>query len=107
MSSTKLRDARFYVVTIGVLVASALFYLWQGFCIMNLKWEISALKSDHKSLARRGAELRQEWLELSSLSALEKCADELGLVRPNPHEMVSLSRNHSNCEAKRIASRER
>ena len=107
MSSTRLRDARFYVVTIGILVASALFYLWQGFCIMNLKWEISALKSDYESLARRGDGLRQELLELSDLPSLERRAEGLGLVEPNPLEMVILSKNHSNCEAKKIASRER
>ena len=106
MSSTTFRNARFYAVTVGILVASALFYLWQGFCIMNLKWEISALKSDHKSQARRGAELRQEWLELSNLSTLQKCSDELGLVEPNPQEMIVLSANHSNREAERIASHE-
>ena len=106
MNSTRLRDARFYAVTVGILVVSALFYLWQGFCIMNLKWEISALKSDHESLARRGAELQQERLELSDLSRLYEFADELGLIEPNPQEMVILSGNHSNREAERTANHE-
>ena len=107
MSSSRLRDARFYVVTIGILVASALFYLWQGFCIMNLKWEISALKSDYESLARREDGLRQELVELSDLTTLKRRAEGLGLAEPNPQEVVILSRNHPKCEAEKIASRER
>ena len=97
----------FYLLTIGILVASALFYLWQGFRIMNLKWEISALKAEYESLERRGDGLRQELLQLSDLPALEKSAEKLGFVRPGPQEMVILSRNHLSIEAKGIADHKR
>jgi len=107
MSSARLGDTMFYLLTIGILVASALFYLWQGFRIMNLKWEISALKSEYESLARRGDGLRHELLQLSDLPVLEKSAERLGFVRPEPQEMVILSRNHLSSEAKRIAGRKR
>ena len=107
MRSARLGDTMFYLLTVAILVASALFYLWQGFRIMNLKWEISALKSEYESLARRGDGLRQELLQLSDLPTLEKSAERLGLVRPEPQEMIILSRNHSNREAKRIAGHKR
>ncbi len=107
MRSARLGDTMFYLLTIGILVASALFYLWQGFRIMNLKWEISALESEYGSLARRGDGFREELLQLSSLPALEKSAERLGFVRPEPQEMVILSRHYSNREVKTIAAHER
>jgi len=105
MSSARLGDTVFYLLTIGILVASALFYLWQGFRIMSLKWEISALKSEYESLARRGDGLRQELLQLSDLQTLEKSAEKQGFVRPTPKEMVILSKNNLSSEAKKIAGR--
>jgi len=103
MKSARLGDTMFYLFTIGILVASALFYLWQGFRVMNLKWGISALKSEHESLVRRGDLLREELLQLSDLSRLEKSAERLGLVRPEAQEMLVLSRNHSDQEARGVA----
>ncbi|MBN2208354.1 MAG: hypothetical protein JW759_03560 [Candidatus Coatesbacteria bacterium] len=101
--SARLGDTVFYLLTVGILVASALFYLWQGFRIMNLKWEISALESEHESLVRRGDLLREELLKLSDLSRLEKSAERLGLVRPEAQEMLVLSRNLSHRGTKRFA----
>ncbi|MBN1592590.1 MAG: hypothetical protein JW941_05010 [Candidatus Coatesbacteria bacterium] len=74
-------------------MASALFYLWQGFCIMNLKWQLSALKDDYEGLSRRGDYLRQELLELSDLPTLEQYAETNGLVKPTPKEMIVLSKD--------------
>ena len=103
----RFHDTMFYLFTIGILLVSALFYLCQSFRIMNLKWEISGLKSQYQSLARSGDGLRVKLAGLNDLPELEKRAARQGFIRPKPGEMLILREEDLNDGAKRVVSNER
>lgn len=100
-------DTMFYLFTIGILLVSALFYLCQSFRIMNLKWEISGLKSQYQSLARSGDGSKVRLAGLNDLPELEKRAIRLGFVHPKPGEMLILHKEDLNDGATRIAGHKR
>lgn len=100
-------DTMFYLLTIGILLVSALFYLCQSFRIMNLKWEISGLKTQYQSLSRRGDGLKAKLAGLGDLSKLEKRAARHGFVDPKPSEMLILREKDLNNGAKRVVGHKR
>ena len=92
MSGEKnLSDAAFYFCTVAVLVGMALFHLWQVYQVMDIKWEISALKSEHQRLGREADKLQEEFWGLCELARVEREAKMRGFVKPKPGELLVLA----------------
>lgn len=77
------------VLLVGVLlVAGALFYVWQHVQVVRLSYKVERLDSERASLAKRERELTLEVARLKSLRRVEEIArGQLGMVTPAPGQL--------------------
>jgi cell division protein FtsL len=83
------RSAALMAVLLSITVLFVgLFYVWTRMQIVQVGYEISALKSTSRDLKNRKRELELEIASLQSPRELEKKARKLGLVSPAMRSVV-------------------
>jgi cell division protein FtsL len=76
------------VTTFAVVTGALVFVAWAKMETVQLTYDIDALVDQETALAEEQRRLRAELAELRSPTALERLAPELGLVPPEPGQVV-------------------
>ena len=84
-------DKAFYLSLVAVVVAGALFQLWQRYLVVSVKCEIGALKRQYGQLCRERDKLRLEVLKLSNLARVAKEGKARGFVPSEPKDLIVVS----------------
>lgn len=82
------------VATAGLFVlilAGALFYVWQHVQVVHQGYDMERLREQHASLIQENKALRLELGQLRSLRRVEEIATmRLGMVKPKPGQVILL-----------------
>lgn len=73
----------------GLVLAGALFYVWQHTRVVRLGYEIERLRETRASLVQESKALRLEIGQLRALKRVEEIArTQLGMVTPRPGQVI-------------------
>jgi cell division protein FtsL len=82
------------IATAGLFVlvlAGALFYVWQHVRVVRQGYEMERLREEHATLIQQNKALRLEAGQLRTLRRVEEVATtRLGMVRPKPGQVILL-----------------
>ena len=82
-------EAAFTVTLAGLVLAGALFYVWQHTRVVRLGYEIERLRQQKAGLVQENKSLRLELGQLRSLRRVEEIArTRLGMVTPTPGQVI-------------------
>ena len=88
MAPARLQDFWRRVAAGGAMAACLLFYAWQHFACIQLRYQIQSLESDRAKSAQLNRELHVEFSTLRSPARVATIATGLGLTVPVPGQVA-------------------
>ncbi len=85
------RGVATFALVAGMFVVAGVLHTSVRVAFVDEAYALSRVEAEHRALAAENAQLKVEWATLRSPARIEPLAHKLGLVRPSPHQIVSVS----------------
>ena len=82
------REMKLFTITMSVLFALVMVYVWQHFSAIEVGYQVEAQKQQVEQMREQNRELRLTEAQLSDPGRIEQIAKQLGLDTPQPGQVV-------------------
>jgi cell division protein FtsL len=82
------REMRIFTITMSILFALVMVYVWQHFSAIEVGYQVEAQKQQVEQLREQNRELRLTEAQLSDPGRIDQIAKQLGLDAPAPGQVV-------------------
>jgi len=82
------REMRSFAITMAVLFALVMIFVWQHFSAIEIGYQIEAQKQQVEQLREQNRQLRLTEAQLSDPGRIDRMAHQLGLEAPQPGQVV-------------------
>jgi cell division protein FtsL len=82
------REMRIFTITMSILFALVMVYVWQHFSAIEVGYQVEAQKQQVEQMREQNRQLRLTEAQLSDPGRIDQIAKQLGLDAPQPGQVV-------------------